>query len=152
MKIKRIFLATVLTLGLTTLSFASDHGKKKKSDDIRDGKTVYAQSCAVCHSGGPLKAAPKLGNKADWAGLIEEGQQYPVAHGWLGTRQMPPRGGDPKITFEEFVNAVAFLGNSAGANWKEYHELDEEMHEEIHEEILERMLRNQVYQNIGKQY
>ena len=149
---KSIFLTALLTVGLSSTLFASDHGKKKKSDGIRDGKTVYAQSCAVCHSGGPLKTAPKLGNKADWAGFIEEGQQYPVAHGWLGTRQMPPRGGDPKITFEEFVNAVAFLGNSAGANWKEYHELDEEMHEEILEEIQERMLRNQAYDNMGKKY
>lgn len=73
----------------------------------------------MCHSRAFIPEALQLGSKEDWEELIEEGQQFPTAHGWVGTRKMPRHGGDPKITLDEFINAVAFMANKAGANWNE---------------------------------
>ncbi|MFA7083110.1 MAG: c-type cytochrome [Arcobacteraceae bacterium] len=144
-------LGTLLVLLLSNLAFASSK-HKNKSNDMRDGKTVYAQSCAVCHSNAFIPEALKLGNKKDWEELIEEGQQFPTAHGWVGTRKMPRHGGDPKITLDEFINAVAFMANKAGANWEESDKLDSDIYKEILKEIQIRILRNELYDKIGKKY
>ena len=143
-------LLTIALLSLTTIAFASDD--KKNDENTRDGKTVYIQSCAACHSGSFFKEAPKFGDKDSWIKFIEEGQQFPVAHGWIGTRKMPRHGGDPKITLDEFINAVAFMGNSAGADWKEAKDLDKEVYNEILKEIQIRLQRNELYDKIGKKY
>ena len=143
-------LLTIALLSLTTIAFASDD--KKSDENTRDGKTVYTQSCAACHSGNFLKEAPKFGDKASWIEFIKEGQQFPVAHGWIGTRKMPRHGGDPKITLDEFINAVAFMGNSAGADWKEAKDLDKEVYNEILKEIQIRLQRNELYDKVGKKY
>lgn len=129
---------------LATLSFADTKE--------RSGKEVYTQSCAVCHSTNFIKETPMFGDREAWAEFIEEGQQFPVAHGWIGTRKMPRHGGDPKITLNEFINATAYLGNSAGANWKEAKDLDEKVYNEILKEIQIRLQRNELYDKIGKKY
>ncbi|HJE02414.1 Cytochrome c-555 [Aliarcobacter thereius] len=139
-------LLTVSLLSILTTSLLA--GDKKE----RSGAKVYAESCAVCHSTKFLKEAPKFGSKDDWEEFIEEGQQFPVAHGWVGTRKMPRHGGDPKITLNEFINATAYLGNSAGADWKEAKDLDKETYKEILKEIQIRLQRNELYDKIGKKY
>ncbi|MGD9554998.1 MAG: cytochrome c5 family protein [Arcobacteraceae bacterium] len=149
---KKSLMIVTLFCSMLTLMFASSDDKKKKNNHIRDGKTVYAQSCAVCHSKAFIPEVLKLGNKEDWKELIEEGQQFPTAHGWVGTRKMPRHGGDPKITLDEFINAVAYMGNQAGANWKEYDKLDKSMYKEILKEIQIRLQRNELYDKIGKKY
>lgn len=145
---KKSIVVAALLLILSSLSLADDKNKGKE----RDGATVYQESCAVCHSTNFLKEAPKFGNKDDWKAFIEEGQQIPVAHGWVGTRKMPRHGGDPKITLDEFINATAYLGNSAGAKWKEAKDLDNKVYEEILKEIQIRLQRNELYDKIGKKY
>lgn len=120
----------------------------------RDGETTYTQSCSVCHSNKNIPETLVLGNEKDWAELIEEGQQFPSAHGWIGTRKMPRHGGDPKITLNEFISAVAFMANHSGANpkWKEAPELDPKMHKEILKEIQIRLQRNDLYDKVGIKY
>ncbi len=149
---KSAALMAVLTAGFFSMALASDHDDEKKSNGIRDGATVYEQSCAVCHSNNSIKKALQFGNRDDWEELIEEGQQFPVAHGWVGTRQMPPKGGDPEITLDEFINAVAYIGDSVGAEWKDAENIDEDMYEEILKEIQIRYQRNELYDKIGKKY
>lgn len=150
---KKLIASAILTAALSTTAFASSGGDEKHSDDIRKGGQVYQQDCAVCHMpGSTVKKALKFGSKKDWAPLIEEGQQFPVAHGWIGTRQMPPHGGNKYIKFEEFINAVAFMGNAAGANWQEYDKLDKKLYKEMLKEIEIRILRNMVYDSIKKPY
>lgn len=138
--------------GLAISLQASSNDGDHDDDDERNGKTVYAQSCAACHSSNAIKEILKFGNKEHWAGLIEEGQQYPTAHGWVGTRKMPRHGGDPKITLNEFINAVAYMGNAAGAKWEESDKLDPDMYKEILKEIKIRLDRNALYEKIGKKY
>ncbi|MFA7571601.1 MAG: c-type cytochrome [Sulfurimonadaceae bacterium] len=149
--VKKGLVTMALFCSMSTITLASSDSKKS-DEKIRDGKTVYAQSCAVCHSKAFIPEVLKLGNKEDWKELIEEGQQFPTAHGWVGTRKMPRHGGDPKITLDEFINAVAYMGNQAGANWKESDKLDKAMYKEILKEIQIRLQRNDLYDKIGKKY
>ncbi len=81
------------------------------------GENTYKQVCAACHGSGVLNA-PKLGDKAKWAPLIAEGQATLTAHAYVGVRGMPAKGGNPNLTVEGFSDAVAYMANKAGGNWK----------------------------------
>lgn len=81
------------------------------------GENTYKQVCAACHSSGVLNA-PKLGDKEKWAPLIAEGQVILTAHAYVGVRGMPPKGGNPNLSLEAFSDAVAYMANKAGGNWK----------------------------------
>jgi len=81
------------------------------------GENTYKQVCASCHTSGVLNA-PKFGDKAKWAPLIAEGQVVLTAHGYVGVRGMPAKGGNPNLSIEGFSDAVAYMVNKAGGNWK----------------------------------
>jgi cytochrome c5 len=81
------------------------------------GENTYKQVCASCHSSGVLNA-PKVGDKAKWAPLIAEGQVVLTAHGYVGVRGMPAKGGNPNLSVEGFSDAVAYMANKSGGNWK----------------------------------
>lgn len=81
------------------------------------GENTYKQVCASCHASGVLNA-PKFGDKAKWAPLIAEGQVVLTAHGYVGVRGMPAKGGNPNLSIEGFSDAVAYMVNKAGGNWK----------------------------------
>jgi cytochrome c5 len=78
---------------------------------------IYKEVCASCHASGVLNA-PKFGDKAMWAPLIAEGQVILTAHGYVGVRGMPAKGGNPNLSIEGFSDAVAYMVNKAGGNWK----------------------------------
>jgi cytochrome c5 len=81
------------------------------------GEKIYKEVCASCHASGVLNA-PKFGDKAKWAPLIAEGQVVLTAHGYVGVRGMPAKGGNPNLSIEGFSDAVAYMVNKAGGNWK----------------------------------
>jgi cytochrome c5 len=97
-----------LTIALGFLSFSAF---------AEPGENTYKQACAACHASGVLNA-PKLGDKAKWAPLIAEGQVTLTAHGYVGVRGMPAKGGNPNLTVEGFSDAVAYMVNKAGGSWK----------------------------------
>ena len=76
------------------------------------GQRVYAASCAACHERG-VSGAPKLGDKADWAPRIAQGQDVLVTHaknGFAGKRGfMPPKGGNAALTDAEVAAAVSYM-------------------------------------------
>jgi cytochrome c5 len=83
----------------------------------QSGETTYKQVCASCHNAG-VANAPKFGDKAKWAPLIAEGQVTLTAHGYVGVRAMPPKGGNPNLSIEGFSDAVVYMANQSGGNWK----------------------------------
>ena len=85
---------------------------------IKSGEQVYTQVCFACHVTG-VQNAPKFGDKAAWYPLLKEGQHVVTAHGWVGQRGMPARGGRADLSLEEFARAVAYMGRAAGGNWKD---------------------------------
>ena len=83
----------------------------------QSGETTYKQVCMSCHGAGVL-SAPKLGDKAKWAPLIAEGQVTLTAHGYVGVRAMPAKGGNPNLSIEGFADALVYMVNNSGGNWK----------------------------------
>lgn len=83
----------------------------------KSGQEVYDAACASCHTSGAL-GAPKFDNKGDWAGRLGQGYDTLLKHAIEGIRQMPARGGNGDLSDIEMARAVAYMANSAGANFK----------------------------------
>lgn len=83
----------------------------------QSGENTYKQVCVSCHGSGVLNA-PKFGDKAKWAPLIAEGQVTLTAHAYVGVRSMPPKGGNPNLSIEGFSDALVYMVNNSGGNWK----------------------------------
>jgi mono/diheme cytochrome c family protein len=84
---------------------------------LADGQQVFNEVCASCHAQG-LAGAPRFGNRVDWAPRIKEGKVDLIAEAYMGVRLMPPKGGKPDLSIEEFSSAVVYMANHAGANWQ----------------------------------
>jgi cytochrome c5 len=82
------------------------------------GEEVYREVCTACHST-KFDKAPQLGDRKAWAPLLKEGQHIVTAHGWVGVRNMPPRGGDNDLELEEFARAVTYMARQAGGGWRD---------------------------------
>jgi cytochrome c5 len=108
-------LERIRPVGNFALADATDAGNKT-------GEQVYQAVCKTCHEGG-LAGAPKFGDKAAWAPHIKEGFDALVKNAingiQEGTKVMPPKGGNPDLTDTEIARAVAYMGNAAGAGFKE---------------------------------
>ncbi|BDT75016.1 c-type cytochrome [Polynucleobacter sp. KF022] len=107
MRSKPVFFLLSCLLGLSTSNLAL----------AQSGENTYKQVCASCHGSGVLNA-PKFGDKAKWAPLIAEGQATLTAHAYFGVRAMPPKGGNPNLSIEGFSDALVYMVNNSGGNWK----------------------------------
>ena len=105
------------------------------AQSLKSGEQVYKEVCFACHDTG-VQNAPKFGDKAAWAPLLKEGQEVVTAHGWVGQRGMPPRGGRQELSLEEFARAVAYMARAGGGNWKDP---DAKMLDSIREEEKKRV-------------
>ena len=85
--------------------------------NAQSGENTYKRVCISCHGAGVLNA-PKFGDKAKWAPLIAEGQVTLTAHAYFGVRSMPPKGGNPNLSIEGFSDALVYMVNNSGGNWK----------------------------------
>lgn len=83
----------------------------------KSGEEVYREVCAACHST-KFEKAPQIGDRKTWAPLIKEGQHILTAHAWVGVRNMPPRGGKPDLTLEDFARAVVYMARESGGKWQ----------------------------------
>jgi len=85
---------------------------------LQSGQAVYTAVCAACHGSGAA-GAPKLGDAGAWAARIKQGYDILVQHAVQGIRLMPAKGGNPDLDDIEVARAVAYMGNEAGAKFKE---------------------------------
>jgi len=83
------------------------------------GLRTFERSCVSCHAGAAraAPAAPKVGERAKWAALNREGQAVVTAHGWVGIRGMPAKGGQPELDLQDFAVAVVYMANASGQKW-----------------------------------
>lgn len=102
---------------------------------LRAGQEVYKSVCVACHQTG-VAHAPKVGDATAWKSLIEEGQHILSAHGYVGVRAMPAKGGDDKLSLEEFSRAVAWMVRESGGNWQDP---DAAMMHRIRQEAVKRI-------------
>lgn len=105
--------AKLLALALGVCMSATISAQSAKS-----GEQVYKEVCFACHATG-VQNAPKFGDKVAWSPLFKEGQPVVTAHGWVGQRGMPSRGGQADLSLEEFARAVAYMARASGGNWKD---------------------------------
>lgn len=83
----------------------------------KSGEEVVKAVCSACHAVGAL-GSPKIGDKAAWAPRIAQGYDTLIKHAIAGIRSMPARGGNPDLTDGEIANAIAYMANQSGANFK----------------------------------
>jgi cytochrome c5 len=107
MKIQYI-LYFILTLAFSQVVFSAEKNT--------NGTTIYQEVCAACHNAG-VANAPKLGDQNAWKKLIGEGQVIITAHGYVGVRAMPPRGGKEGLSVEQFAEALNYMVNKSGGHW-----------------------------------
>jgi cytochrome c5 len=120
MRYRSFVVLTALSLALGACSQSPMVGTSEQpaTPGLKSGEQVYQNVCIACHSTG-VANAPKAGDGESWRELIVEGQSVVTAHGWVGLRGMPPRGGQPDLTLEEFARAVAWMARSSGATWQD---------------------------------
>jgi len=85
---------------------------------VKSGEQVYQEVCVACHGAG-VANAPKAGEPGGWDALLKEGQAAVTAHGWVGVRGMPAKGGRADLSLEEFARATAWMARSAGGDWQD---------------------------------
>ncbi len=83
----------------------------------KSGEEVVKAVCSACHAAG-LMGSPKIGDKSMWGPRIKQGYETLVSHAISGIRMMPAKGGNPDLTDGEIANAVAYMANQAGADFK----------------------------------
>ena len=83
---------------------------------------VLAGLMVIGHSAG-VAGAPKLGDKAKWAPLIKEGQVQLTAHGYVGVRGMPAKGGKHDLSVVDFAASLVYMVNQSGGNWQNPNDL-----------------------------
>jgi cytochrome c5 len=98
--------ATTSTAPATTTASAA------ASADKIDGKSVYDQTCHVCHATG-LAGAPKFGDKAAWAPRIATGIETLHGAAIKGLNAMPPRGGNATLSDAQVKAAVDYMVSAA---------------------------------------
>jgi cytochrome c5 len=85
---------------------------------LKSGEQVYRETCMSCHGPG-VANAPRIGDAKAWGKLMGEGQAVLTAHGWVGVRAMPPKGGRNDLSLEEFARAVAWMARNSGGKWQD---------------------------------
>lgn len=85
---------------------------------LQNGEAVYKLACAACHAAG-VAGAPKTGDAGQWGPRLKQGYETLVKHATEGFKGMPAKGGNADLDPIEVARAVAYLGNQAGAQFKE---------------------------------
>lgn len=110
-------LAVTVCAVLMTIGSSQVIAQGQSAQSLKTGEQVYQHACIACHATG-VAHAPKFGDKQAWKPLIEEGQSVLSAHAWVGVRAMPPQGGAPELSLEEFARGVAWIASNSGGDWQ----------------------------------
>jgi cytochrome c5 len=84
----------------------------------KTGPQVVEAVCSACHATGALDA-PKIGDRAAWAKLLQQGLPKLTQAAIKGAGNMPPRGGSPDLSDSEIARAIVHMANQSGGNLKE---------------------------------
>ncbi len=72
-----------------------------------NGKAVYDENCSACHTNGKL-GAPKLGDKAVWATLLDSNFDL-LLENTLNGKNHPANGGCKNCTDREIIDALKYI-------------------------------------------
>lgn len=85
---------------------------------LKTGLQVYESTCSSCHNAG-VAGAPKLGDNAAWAPLIQEGYEHMLEIALHGKGAMPAKGGNPTLSDLEVERAMVYMANESGGSFDE---------------------------------
>jgi cytochrome c5 len=85
---------------------------------VKTGEQVYKEVCMGCHAAGAA-GAPKFADASAWGTRLKAGLEALTASVIKGKGAMGARGGNPDLSDAEIQNAVVYMGNAAGAAFKE---------------------------------
>ena len=86
--------------------------------ELKTGDQVYQSTCSACHDAG-IADAPKLGDSAAWAPLIQEGYEHMLHIALNGQGAMPAKGGNPTLSDLEVERAMVHMLNQSGGSFDE---------------------------------
>ena len=107
-------LAAALILGALAASPALAQKFPEFADSrLKQGRAIWMGTCEACHAN-DIAGAPLVSNKTAWAPRLAKGKDalYRSAlSGLTGPKgtQMPPRGGNTKLTDDEVKAAVDYM-------------------------------------------
>lgn len=73
-----------------------------------DGRAVYVQTCAPCHTSG-VSGAPRLGDRLAWESRLRTGRNGLIAAVLKGKGAMPPKGGNANLSDSDVSAAVEYM-------------------------------------------
>lgn len=76
--------------------------------NIQKGEKIYQQTCSTCHADGKL-GAPKMGDKAAWAPIINQNMDTLFDRTIHGYKAMPPKGNCATCTDADIIDAVIYM-------------------------------------------
>lgn len=106
--------AAVGLFGVTLDAFSQSTAAFPEFPDriLKQGRTVWLGTCRECHSN-TLADAPQVKDKAQWAKRAAKGKPALYASALKGVTtantEMPPRGGNTKLTDDEVRAAVDYM-------------------------------------------
>ncbi|MGE8548768.1 MAG: c-type cytochrome [Alcaligenes sp.] len=103
--------ATIVSAMLAGLAIMAAVPAAQANQD--EAVKLYRSSCMVCHASG-MANAPRLGDKARWTPLKEQGEDALMDVVLKGKGAMPPRGGAAKASDEQLRGVVRYMLEQAG--------------------------------------
>ena len=79
------------------------------ASNAADGRNIYKQTCATCHTVGSASEAPKLGVLADWRIRLASGRPSLLHSVMKGKGAMPPKGGNVSISDAQANAALDYM-------------------------------------------
>jgi cytochrome c5 len=76
--------------------------------DMVEGRHVYVQVCAACHTNG-VAGAPLYGKRSDWETRLLLGKNQMMRSVLKGKGSMPPKGGNPSVTDAQAAAAMEYM-------------------------------------------
>ena len=107
--------SAALLVALACLCVAPNAGAQATE---RTGKQVVDSLCITCHGPGAA-GAPKIGDNKAWADRAAKGLTGLSKSALAGIRQMPPHGGNMKLSDIEVERAITYMVNQSGGHWIE---------------------------------
>ncbi len=99
-------LASWLGTGATALTLAVGGGVF--AADLSEGRRIYVEVCAACHTNG-VAGAPRYGERKEWEPRLQRGRSDMMGSVLKGRGAMPPKGGNASVTDAQAAAATEYM-------------------------------------------
>ena len=106
------FCLLVALISSSWMAYAADTRKPsvERLGNVLNGREIYVQSCAMCHSAG-VGGAPRPGKGEEWVERAKRGPAELMVSVLRGKKGMPPKGGNASLTRVEAYLALDYMLN-----------------------------------------